>query len=899
MSLNITRREVLGYVLLPQIMPRLRSIGGSGFWHLAYFMALVFRAANILPANHAFFARGATGTYGVSDVLSQAANNLVVDRKHMDQVILFAAILAGIVILCIQFVLLLISFLINPASAGGSTSSGMPTNYADFFVTKNPEEDIAFRLLDRVFGVKDMFNSKDADKIGQFHEALHGLFQFYSIGLLVIAVLITLYFVAAVVAETAETGTPFGKRFNHVWAPIRLVVAIGLLIPIGQGLNTAQWITLYAAKFGSGFATNGWIKFNDVLGEESTKLIGEKDSLVAMVEPPELMHIAQFMMIAKTCERASEKKQWKNIDAYFVKNPAEGEGVPIASKSYKDALDYFSNGDILIRFGELDKVNYKDYKGYVYPYCGDLVIQTSSLKEPGALKMQEGYLKMVQDLWSGSELGLSEHADRYTRSYAAVPREIDPNPYSPDMADPDYKAESYKTLNDKVAKLIDDAVKAQRDSETWKENQEKIEQWGWGGAGAWYNRIAQINGSLVTAVENVPRSRMYPAVMEYCRKEREQTDKNVTTNEQFVCRLADGKEIKFIALGDEDIAKTLNEVYKYWQNEGFRNDVMSTHTKMTGNAIIDAINAIFGTKGLFDMCKNTNIHPLAQLSNVGKGIIEASIRNIGFSVATGVAGGLGSFLEPHIGAGLGAASSFFITIASVGIIVGFVLFYVVPFLPFLYFFFAVGGWVKGLFEAMVGVPLWALAHLRIDGEGLPGDAAASGYFLIFEIFLRPIVIIFGLLASVAIFAAMVKVLNEIFYLVVSNMTGFNPETARTCTANSAGGSAPVGSVEYFRGPIDEFFFTVIYAIIVYMIGMSCFKLIDLIPNNILRWIGAGVATFDDKANEPADSLVQRVAVGGGAVSGQLQGAFGQLTSAVSGTVSAGAKTLNPPDSGGR
>ena len=62
------------------------------------------------------------------------------------------------------------------------------------------------------------------------------------------------------------------------------------------------------------------------------------------------------------------------------------------------------------------------------------------------------------------------------------------------------------------------------------------------------------------------------------------------------------------------------------------------------------------------------------------------------------------------------------------------LFYIIPFMPFIYFFFAVGTWVKAIFEAMVGVPLWALAHIRIDGQGLPGDAAMNGYYLLLEIF---------------------------------------------------------------------------------------------------------------------------------------------------------------------
>lgn len=885
-----TRKQVLGYVFMPQIMPRIRGLFGSGFWHLAYFMALVFVAARILPTSHRFMSGAAIGKYGVREVLAEASNHLVVGRKHFDQLILFGAIVTGVVILLFQFVLLLVAFLVNPANAAGTSggTGGMPTNYADFFVTKNPSEDIAFRLLDRVFGVKDLFNSKDADKIGQFHEALHGLLQFYSIGLLVIAVLIVLYFIAAIIAETAESGTPFGKRFNHVWAPIRLVVAIGLLIPIGQGLNTAQWITLYSAKFGSGFATNGWIKFNEVLGNESVKLLGDPDTLIGKPNAPEVIQLAQFMMIVKTCEVATEKKHGRTIDAFLVKSPAEGAGEEIESVAdYKAALKYFNNGDILIRFGEKDDGLYKDFKGYVFPYCGDITLQTTNLTEPGAMVMQEGYYNLIKDLWKGDTIQLKTHAENYTKSYAQIAGEKSSEIYSPDNEGDGYKRYAQSILNLKISTLLDKAVEEQAKSETWKKDQDKIAAWGWGGAGAWYNRVAQVNGSLISAVENVPRARQYPIVMERVLSEKQQNDMSINQKEKFTPIMVGDKTIDFLFPGDDDIARTLNEVYKYWNADGFRNDALSSHTKFTGNAIIDAINLIFGTQGLFDMCQNTNIHPLAQLSALGKGIIEASIRNLGFSMVSG----LGSIL-PYIGAVGGAMSGFLVTIGSVGILVGFILFYIVPFLPFLYFFFAVGGWVKGLFEAMVGVPLWALAHLRIDGEGLPGDAAASGYFLIFEVFIRPILIIFGLLASVAIFAAMVKVLNEIFYLVVSNLSGFNPETATTCTANAEGAAPEVGSTEYFRGPIDEFFFTLIYAIIVYMIGMSCFKLIDLIPNNILRWMGSGVATYDDKGNEPADGLVQKVAVGGGLTSGQLQGAMSQLGAAGKGTADAIQKTVS-------
>jgi conjugal transfer/type IV secretion protein DotA/TraY len=183
-----------------------------------------------------------------------------------------------------------------------------------------------------------------------------------------------------------------------------------------------------------------------------------------------------------------------------------------------------------------------------------------------------------------------------------------------------------------------------------------------------------------------------------------------------------------------------------------------------------------------------------------------------------------------------------------------------PFLPFIYFFFAVGGWFKGIFEAMVGAPLWALAHIRIDGPGLAGQAAVTGYFMIFEIFLRPILIIFGLLASISIFAAMVSVLNQTWDLVTANLSGFDMKTENT---------TPSTFLNFVRGPIDEFFFTIIYTIVVYLMGMTSFKLVDIIPSNIMRWMGQAINTFSDQREDAGQTLSSTSMIGGQQAISQL------------------------------
>lgn len=883
----ITTRDALRYMFTPQIGPRLRAFGDAGFGQLAYIIALVYQAVKILPADHALLQSGKKKKLGILEVMAAAAAELRWSKDCIDKIFIYVTIMAGLVILAIQFFLTLAYLMINPALAAA------PDTYAGFFAAPQYATDVAYRMLYTVFGVPEIFNP--GGNISDFHRALHSLFQFYSIGMLVIAVIVVSYYIFAVLAETAQTGVPFGKRYNHVWTPVRLVVALGLLIPMGYGLNAAQWITLYTAKYGSDFATQGWIKFNEVMTDA---YLNDPDERVGAPQPPEIMPLAAFMMTVNACKFAYESlytgRNAIRIDAYLVKETASGGSMMRMKKgaerrssnpnSFWKALTYFNGGNILIRFGQFNPELHTQYRGFVYPYCGDIIINTANSTEPGARSIQEFYYGLVYDMFLNAEYDLKTHAENLFKRNITAPGVGDPNAPEPPA---EFKSATATALYADVEEAIKEAAEEQANSPSWAKDAALVGELGWGGAGLWYNKIAQINGSLVTGVNNTPQIRAMPATMEYLR--RRQLQENMGNIDPSVLSTASEQEIQFSTNTEQMIARGLTAVHGYWTQDDLRQDGLGSQSASTGNLLIDTINLIFGTRGLFDMCANTKVHPLAQLSILGKGLIEASIRNLGMSIVAGLGGALPI---PIAGAALSAASSILLSVASITITMGFMLFYVLPFMPFLYFFFAVGGWIKGLFEAMVGLPLWALAHLRIDGEGLPGDAAMDGYYLILEIFIRPILIVFGLLASVIIFAAMVKILNEIFALVVTNLAGHDPNATHVCgnsSGSGTGASGPaVGTIAYMRGPVDELFFTVMYAIIVYMIGMSCFKLIDLVPNNILRYMGARVSTYNDTAGDPTEGLMISLSGATSVVSGKVMGIVGNATGAISGVAGAAA-----------
>ena len=193
-------------------------------------------------------------------------------------------------------------------------------------------------------------------------------------------------------------------------------------------------------------------------------------------------------------------------------------------------------------------------------------------------------------------------------------------------------------------------------------------------------------------------------------------------------------------------------------------------------------------------------------------------------------------------------------IGKLGLGIGFILFYVVPFMPFMYFFFAISRWVQTIVEAMAGLPLWAMAHIRIDGDGIPGRFAANGYFLILEILLRPVMIVFGLLAGIIVFTAQVYVFHEIFFTLVVPVVG-GSETASGDIVTKA------GDITFWRGGVDKLFYTVIYASVVYLMATSSFKMIDRIPESIIRFAGAQVQSYLDFTDDPASGLVQRMFTG--------------------------------------
>lgn len=928
---EIKTKQVLSYMLLPGLGPRIKRLFGSGFGMISFLVAQVYGLVRLLPPAHPYLNPENIGRFNVLHVIGEAANHLVISRKNIDQIIIFAIILLGMVLFAAQIGLLAYALVISKAFAQNGFIQG---GSLGMFATPNPYNDVALNLLDRVFGIPYFFCSPagcsavNAELPWPMHDALHALLGFYSYGLLVVGLIIFLYFIVVIIGETAVSGTPFGQRFQNVWVPVRLLLAVSLLVPVNHSLNGAQYITLFAAKMGSGLATNAWLNFNETIKQSDmfarqsgANPVGELETLVGPPSQPYLAGVLQAMSIIHACsydewrDRNLQTSGGNEIAAgsylnasnavrpYIIRLDGHMELPRDLKNGFEEALEFSRRGPISIVWGKPVSGNPSPGDGSVggiIEICGKMRVPVSQgLTDEqirnvdsvgGPVHIMRTYFQLVQRFWYIGNLSNSipatiniDHHPIYKYAVrmveAANPSQT--NAYERgctltfmglptcrentiSRATGEWKSYVLSKWIPAISTSLTEAHELYVQNGVDLEIEQDILRRGWGGAGIWYNRIAELNGNIQGAAMDVPELTAYPKLMENVRDINRQQNAEIAPIDLFSTRVEGNSYDGRIDASQVDNAEAMNSVYVYWNSDLQGGD--DPELQVSLNIFEHAMRIVLGAGGIFDIRgENALVHPLAQLTIIGKGMVENTIRNMAVATSTAFLGGFmgGAGMQ---GAGImKAISGFFFSTAFIGLTAGIVLFYVMPFLPFVYFFFAVGQWLKSIFEAMVGAPLWALAHMRIDGEGLPGEAAANGYFLIFEIFIRPILIVVGFLAAIIIFGAQVRILNFIWDLVVVNSAGYTPDTQYNfnCSGENPGFMCSLGDMTGFkRSTMDQFFFTVIYTMMVYMLGTATFKLIDMIPDNILRWFGSGASTFSDQTDDPAQNLSRYVAVAG-------------------------------------
>ena len=407
-------------------------------------------------------------------------------------------------------------------------------------------------------------------------------------------------------------------------------------------------------------------------------------------------------------------------------------------------------------------------------------------------------------------------------------------------------------------------------------NQTQLSALGWTGAGAYYLEFARLNGQTLSLLSAVPQvtppsyDGFGPSLSADLAPLVQSSTAFLTTLSNYVTT-QDGMnqpggqgDLFSGATPGTDGSGIIEQVFRRLHLNDYVLQLFQTAIAPTGNQWTDPFSALMG---LGDLMVTVAVAAMGLAALAASG--TASTAAAAFQILT----------LNFTGAGLTAAAHFLMTFLSTPIfalllgllIPGLTIAFVLPMIPWVMWMAGVMGWLILVCEAVIAVPLWMLAHMTMQGEGLHGRAS-EGYALLFNVLFRPVLMLFGLFLGYFIFASISFLLRQTFGIAA----GFVLEHGWIVT--NVLGVAVLLSI---------FVMTHVVA------AMMSFRMISLVPHHVPRLLGFHGAGRVDMDQFSRDAAVVGV---GGTLATLDKGLRRAATDAGQGRLSAPTARLAGPES---
>ena len=715
---------------------------------------------------------------------------------------------------------------------------------------------------------------------GAIQQALQTMLAIYSDGILIVASFLLLYHLLQMIAETAHTGKA-GGRANQIWAPIRLVFAIGLLVPIAGGLNIGQNIALQVAQWGSNFASYSWTQFYQTF--ENVNLVQSQAPTPDVATVIGTMYSDAFCLAAYNV--IARDAPGFSVPAPTVNPPSVdlGSGTTLGPGAFTEDFNVTYQGTVLTRrCGDIVYAPPQCTGGTTAGNCSTI----SNIQQAQAKAIQQEFSQIQQEMVPFAEylipggnnyqgVGTSCPAGSPATCTAVAASSLPSNQMVlQDVA-------NYQKLI--ASNLTPPSATVQSASATDPTTT------GWMSAGILFNSIAAQQATYYHAAGNLPSvespnisdgpdSAMVlngnMALVKWITTPQSGLQLSIQ-NETPPNDSSDfGKIMSALERGGEDA--------KIWSSDGFFNNILNSSGAVSQQDAISSLTDL-GRRmmtvsfGLFGSGAASAIGGSWLMKGVGSllrkvggaavpvgGAVAATscLETLGVGCLAGGAIALGGGALSSIGDLVhGAAdkvpimvAGLLFALATAILIPAIMLGYVLPLLPFTKFLFGIMTWLVSVLQAVFGIPLFALAHLNPDGEHFLPQSARHGYFLLLQIFVRPIMMVFGLIGAILIMNSVVGFMNS-FYV---------PAVLLSYTSDTP-------------GIFGKLVYTILYCALAYGIVTSSLKLIDIVPDNAIKWLGGAHmdSHFQEQHLSPAAT-----AIGGSQLIGATTRAFEGIGTAI-------------------
>lgn len=687
------------------------------------------------------------------------------------------------------------------------------TAFAEFGFAPPPASDMSRSFLNQIFG----------GLLDGGQDAFGASIKNFNAGVLVIGGILAAYTIFAGTLGTAHDGEMLGKKFSSVWIPIRYALGTALVLPVlSGGYCIMQGIVMWLIMQGVSLANGVWSEYmSDPPGLRALASPTPSNTLVSLAENIYLMQVCvagnQFLRGSGAVEEGSVNLYWSDPD---VKYDARKDPIDQGNGIILHPNDWIFGYHGTMVFGNLTcgKVSHPVLKKNTNT-SGDSDISSvtggnkeynipsfstlkDSFKSPSYAPVLAKHIEATDTLvttmgtLAQSNIGKDKTpaADSYQKIYAA--------------------ALAYQTTIAAEAKTLLDTQNNIKEASTAN---------GWFVAGAWITQIIINQNKLNAAVTNFPSA------------------KNINYHVDGDDKADDflkitGKAVGVISPTNATASAFLGQAKNSDSKKGKNKD-----SKIDSSSFDVSGFLVYFVTGLdLESIRDDKRHPLIIMSTVGNSILStvlgavflmgavsiatAAIPVIGNSAIAGLLVFFGSFSVPIAGfIGIGA------TLA-----------YLLPNLPFLLWIGIIIGWTVMCVEAILAAPLWAVMHLHPNGDDLTGRGG-NGYMLVLGLLLRPVLIIFGLIAAITLSGLFGQFINLIFLDVFML---------------NQGDQAP--------GFFATLFGAGLYAAMMMTVIKQTFNLMHMIPDQLLRWIGGGQEQLGQYAGASSDSMTKASTIGGAA-----------------------------------
>lgn len=736
--------------------------------------------------------------------------------------------------------------------------------------------DMSINYLATIFGIVDgVLHGSGSQIMGH-------MFSIFNSGALFIGSIILGYTTIVGTLNTAHEGEFLGKKWSSIWIPIRSAIGIVLLLPRATGYSTLQVLVMWVIVQGVGLADSVWntaldyLRNGGVLVQQALPVTNNTglSSNIGQIFVSEACMATLQNSLRYAYNQAQNQNMLPNGYQYppnllSTVVPIKQLSMPANGDDLKQVInfpgDFPSDSPYQSLTGVCGSVSWvvsgaanrsQNYKGG--DYQDNYATQQDKARGENLLKVLAAQ-QMIMDLYGPAQavanlyfpvtgpISIQNNSSNSTTSAPDPTTVVQPLLIADTMSDVEGILEPL--LNNQSANNGDIA-----------DAFEKMKAQGWIMAGAYYWILSNVNASNTSQLSSITnfaatnidqqkfKDNLPPIVQQYA--------SDILNPLGIYSNLA--KNLANKANTDDSYGGHVDSMSLppgFNQGLGAGAVIASGLFTPLGGAIAELINIAIAFAELAKS-QSLDLNPVLALAFLGSSVIGFAF-NIWlisaaatFAITTALSG-VPCMALGTIGTTIALFIVPFIAILCTSLfVVGSIEAFYVPLIPMIIFIFSAIGWIIAVIEAMVAAPLVALGITHPEGHEVVGKAD-QGLLLLISVFLTPSMMIIGFIAGIILSFVGVWLLNNAFW-------GFftNPKAVSQYVSGFA-----------WLFVVPSLLFT--YTYLVMQVVNQAFSLIHVIPDKVMRWIGApsgvGIGEGAREALSTAKGAAENFArdVGGG------------------------------------